>query len=46
MIALPKGQLSEVPMSFLILRDTRVIFDGDAHQLASSRDEYIREYIS
>src|ERR1700688_1726079 len=46
MIALPKGQLSEVPMSFVILRDTKVIFDGDAHQLASSRDEYIREYIS
>src|ERR1700693_1774177 len=46
MIALPKGQLSEVRMSFLILRDSKVIFDGDAHQLSSSRDEYIREYIS
>src|SRR6266853_1236818 len=46
MIALPKGQLSDVRMSFLILRDSKVIFDGDAHQLASSRDEYIREYIS
>lgn len=46
MVALPKGQLSEVPMSFVILRDSKVIFDGDAHQLASSRDEYIREYIS
>jgi len=46
MISLPKGKLCEVPMSFLILRDGRVIFDGDAHQLATSRDEYIREYIS
>ena len=46
MVALPKGQLCEVPMSFLILRDSKVIFDGDAHQLATSRDEYIREYIS
>jgi phospholipid/cholesterol/gamma-HCH transport system ATP-binding protein len=46
MVALPKGQLSEVPMSFLLLRDTKVVFDGDAHQLANSRDEYIREYIS
>jgi phospholipid/cholesterol/gamma-HCH transport system ATP-binding protein len=46
MVALPKGQLCEVPMSFLILRDAKVIFDGDAHQLAASRDEYIREYIS
>jgi phospholipid/cholesterol/gamma-HCH transport system ATP-binding protein len=46
MVALPKGQLSEVPMSFLILREGKVIFDGDAHELANSRDEYIREYIS
>ena len=43
---LPPGQHGEVPMSFLILRDGKVIFDGDVQQLASSRDEYIREYIS
>ncbi|PYX86451.1 MAG: organic solvent resistance ABC transporter ATP-binding protein [Acidobacteria bacterium] len=43
---LPKGSLSEVPMSFVVLRDGKVIFDGDAHELAESRDEYIREYIS
>jgi phospholipid/cholesterol/gamma-HCH transport system ATP-binding protein len=46
MVALPKGQLCEVPMSFLILREGKVIFDGDAHQLITSRDPYIREYIS
>ena len=46
MIALPKGKQCDVPMSFLILRDGKVIFDGDAHQLAASRDDYIREYIS
>src|SRR5208283_4988266 len=46
MVALPEGQNCEVPMSFLILREGKVIFDGDAHQLATSRDEYIREYIS
>ena len=46
MVALPRGKQCEVPMSFLILRDAKVIFDGDAHQLAASRDEYIREYIS
>jgi phospholipid/cholesterol/gamma-HCH transport system ATP-binding protein len=46
MIALPKGQYCEVPMSFLILRDAKVIFNGDAHELATSRDDYIREYIS
>jgi ABC-type transporter Mla maintaining outer membrane lipid asymmetry ATPase subunit MlaF len=33
-------------MSFLILKDGKVIFDGDAHALAASRDDYIREYIS
>lgn len=32
--------------SFLVLRDGKVIFDGSAHELAGSRDEYIREYIS
>jgi phospholipid/cholesterol/gamma-HCH transport system ATP-binding protein len=43
---LPKGEHGEVPMTFLILRDTKVIFDGDAEQLVHSKDEYIREYIS
>jgi len=46
MVPLPKGQRCEVPMSFLILRDSKVIFNGDAHELATSRDDYIREYIS
>jgi phospholipid/cholesterol/gamma-HCH transport system ATP-binding protein len=32
--------------SFLILRDGKVIFDGTGQELASSSDEYIREYIS
>jgi len=46
MVVLPKGRRGDVPMSFLILRDGKVIFDGDGHELATSRDEYIREYIS
>jgi phospholipid/cholesterol/gamma-HCH transport system ATP-binding protein len=46
MLPLPAGQRCEVPMSFLILRDGKVIFDGDASQLGASRDDYIREYIS
>jgi phospholipid/cholesterol/gamma-HCH transport system ATP-binding protein len=46
MVVLPKGRRCDVPMSFLILKDGKVIFDGDAHQLATSHDEYIREYIS
>ena len=44
--ALPKGQYCDVPMSFLILREGKVIFDGDIRQLARTPDEYIREYIS
>jgi len=44
--ALPRGQYCDVPMSFLILRDGEVVFDGDVRQLAHTKDEYIREYIS
>src|SRR5258707_8884594 len=46
MVALPPGQHCEVPMSFLILRDGKVIFDGDLRALGQTQDEYIREYIS
>lgn len=44
--ALPKGQYCDVPMSFIVLKDGKVIFDGDIRQLAHTKDEYIREYIS
>lgn len=43
---LPRGQYCDVPMSFLILRDGKVTFDGDIRQLATTKDEYIREYIA
>jgi phospholipid/cholesterol/gamma-HCH transport system ATP-binding protein len=46
MMPLPKGVHCEVPMAFLILRDGKVIFDGDLDELAHTRDEYIREYIA
>jgi phospholipid/cholesterol/gamma-HCH transport system ATP-binding protein len=46
MMPLPPGVRNEIPMSFLILRDGKVIFDGSAQELAQSRDEYIREYVS
>src|SRR6201982_4036524 len=42
----PPGGRVEVPLTFLILRDGKVIFDGELHDLVGSRDEYIREYIS
>jgi phospholipid/cholesterol/gamma-HCH transport system ATP-binding protein len=41
-----RGARGEVPMTFLVLREGKIIFDGDAHELAHSKDEYIREYIS
>jgi phospholipid/cholesterol/gamma-HCH transport system ATP-binding protein len=44
--ALPRGQYCDAPMSFLVLREGKVIFDGDVRHLAHTRDEYIREYIS
>ena len=44
--ALPHGQYCDAPMSFLILRDGKVTFDGDIRSLAHTKDEYIREYIS
>jgi phospholipid/cholesterol/gamma-HCH transport system ATP-binding protein len=43
---LPRGQYCDVPMSFLILRDGKVIFDGDIRELTRTKDEYIKEYIS
>jgi phospholipid/cholesterol/gamma-HCH transport system ATP-binding protein len=44
--SLPRGQHCEAPMSFLILRDGKVIFDGGIRELAGTKDPYIREYIS
>lgn len=32
--------------TFIILRDGKVIFDGNTPELAQSKDEYIREYIA
>lgn len=43
---LPPHARTDVPFSFLILRDGHVIFDGDLKELRETRDEYIREYIS
>jgi len=43
---LPPGSKRELPVTFLVIRDGKVIFDGDAQELANSKDDYIREYIS
>jgi phospholipid/cholesterol/gamma-HCH transport system ATP-binding protein len=46
MKALAPDARGAVPMGFLILRDGHIIFNGDLHELATTKDEYIREYIS
>jgi phospholipid/cholesterol/gamma-HCH transport system ATP-binding protein len=43
---LPRGAQADIKTSFLILRDGKVIFDGDAAALTATRDEYIKEYIA
>ena len=40
------GQKIDAHTSFMILRDGKITFDGIAQELAHTRDEYIREYIS
>jgi phospholipid/cholesterol/gamma-HCH transport system ATP-binding protein len=40
------GQGTDVKTSFLLLRDGKVIFDGDAAELTAAKDPYIRDYIS
>jgi phospholipid/cholesterol/gamma-HCH transport system ATP-binding protein len=46
MRSLAESPEREVNTSFLVLRDGKVIFDGTAVELAETKDEYIREYIS
>jgi phospholipid/cholesterol/gamma-HCH transport system ATP-binding protein len=46
MLSAPPGSHQDLPVTFLVIRDGKVIFDGDAQELARSKDEYIREYIS
>ena len=46
MLPIPDGSSIEARSTFLVLRDSKVIFDGDVRQLAASTDEYLREYIS
>jgi len=40
------GGRDGIRLTFIVLRDGKVIFDGDEYELAHSKDEYIREYIS
>jgi phospholipid/cholesterol/gamma-HCH transport system ATP-binding protein len=46
MLELKPGSGRNLHTTFLILRDGKVLFEGNAHDLAHSQDEYIREYIA
>jgi phospholipid/cholesterol/gamma-HCH transport system ATP-binding protein len=43
---LPHAVRNDIPMTFMILRDGKAIFDGDIEELIATKDDYIREYIS
>ena len=45
LVALPRGQTNETT-SFLILRDGKVIFDGNAVALGETQNDYIRKFLS
>jgi phospholipid/cholesterol/gamma-HCH transport system ATP-binding protein len=40
------GQKLDAHTTFMILRDGKILFDGMAQELAHTRNEYIKEYIS
>jgi phospholipid/cholesterol/gamma-HCH transport system ATP-binding protein len=44
MIPLPKGQ-TDLKTTFLMLAEGHLIFDGSLHQLVSSQDPFVREFI-
>lgn len=43
---LPEGSGRNLHTNFIVLRDGKIIFEGNAVQLAQSRDDYIREYLT
>jgi phospholipid/cholesterol/gamma-HCH transport system ATP-binding protein len=45
MVPASEADEDKVRVTFIILKDGKVIFDGNARELACSEDEYIREYI-
>ncbi|WP_348264618.1 ATP-binding cassette domain-containing protein [Telmatobacter sp. DSM 110680] len=44
MVPLPKGQ-TDLKTTFLMLAEGRLIFDGSLHELVSSQDPFVREFI-
>ena len=46
MVSVPRGEEKNINMSFLLLRDSKKIFEGTAEEMVKSRDPYLREYLS
>jgi phospholipid/cholesterol/gamma-HCH transport system ATP-binding protein len=43
---LPEGSTQNLHTRFIVLREGKVIFEGDAVELANSADPYLKEYLS
>ena len=46
MVPVPRGWHWDSKTTFLVLKDGKKLFEGDANEIANSNDEYIREYLS
>jgi phospholipid/cholesterol/gamma-HCH transport system ATP-binding protein len=46
MLPVPPGTDWDSKMSFLVLKDGKIIFEGNAAEIANSDSEYIREYLT
>jgi len=46
MVPVPHGWTWDSKTTFLVLKDGKKLFEGDATEIANSNDEYIREYLS
>jgi phospholipid/cholesterol/gamma-HCH transport system ATP-binding protein len=46
MVPIKDGSMRDVRTTFVILRDTKIIFEGTAAELLRCTDPYVREYLS
>jgi phospholipid/cholesterol/gamma-HCH transport system ATP-binding protein len=46
MVLVPPGTDWDSKTSFLVLKDGKIVFEGSAKEIANSKDEYIREYLT
>jgi phospholipid/cholesterol/gamma-HCH transport system ATP-binding protein len=46
MTAVPRGWDWDSKTTFMVLKDGKKLFEGDANEIANSKDNYIREYLT